>query len=546
MTVLAILGLLAASALSAQQPSQQDACRLEGRILHHTTGQPIRKATVTLIGAAGQRQSWAATSGDGGGFLFENIPPGRYQLAAERNGFVRQSYGARAGSPVGTPITLDTGQRMEGLEFKLTPQAVIVGKVVDEEGEPVTGSQIMVLRQGAYQRTGGGRMAPSGGQASNDLGEFRVANLAPGRYIVSATSRGGMFRGRRAIRASSEGPEERQVTTYYPGVTNAASATAIEVAPGQEVPGILIQIRKAQVFHVSGRLSGVGENPSRSFRISLMPRTRFASPFGRGGGFGVVQPDGTFDIQGVQAGSYDLCVFRMIQGRQPMAARVPVVVSGANVEGLLVPVGAPLVLTGTVKMENSEEITGMRGNIMLRPSEGFAMNNASANVQADGTFRMESVGRDKYSLTFFRLPDGTFVRSARMGNLEVLDKGLDLTLVEVAPPIEIVLSTKGGMVDGTVVVDGQPAPGRPVTLIPEPMRPDRPDLFKTANTDQSGAFSFSAIAPGEYTLYAWEENIDDSLFDPDFIKLFSDKGKRVTVRENGQSGAQLTVVKDER
>ena len=61
--------------------------------------------------------------------------PGKYQLSAERQGFLRQNYGARKYSGGGTPVLVAEGQNVKAIVFQLNPQAVITGKVLDEDGE---------------------------------------------------------------------------------------------------------------------------------------------------------------------------------------------------------------------------------------------------------------------------------------------------------------------------------------------------------------------------------------------------------------------------
>src|SRR5207302_6633510 len=122
-----------------------------------------------------------------GKFSIENIDPGRYTLAAERQGFVNQNYGARRPSGPGTPLDLKAEQTMKGLAFKMTPQGVIAGRVLDDEGEPVSGVSIQVLQYRYLM--GKKRLIPAATTLvlANDLGEFRAPNLSPGRYYVATS-----------------------------------------------------------------------------------------------------------------------------------------------------------------------------------------------------------------------------------------------------------------------------------------------------------------------------------------------------------------------
>src|SRR5262245_3772131 len=116
-------------AASAQLPPS-----IEGRAVNLVTGEPVRRAILTLRPAGQQGSPRSATSDSAGRFLFESVPPGTYRLSAERTGFLRQDYGGRPSSSTGAPLSISAGQPITGLIFKLTPQGVISGRVLDEEG----------------------------------------------------------------------------------------------------------------------------------------------------------------------------------------------------------------------------------------------------------------------------------------------------------------------------------------------------------------------------------------------------------------------------
>src|SRR5437588_4062422 len=116
---------------TAEEKAKQQAT-LQGQVLNQVTGEPVRKANLTLKPEGGGTNLKAVTDNEGK-FSIENIDPGRYTLAAERQGFVNQNYGARRPSGPGTPLDLKAEQTMKGLAFKMTPQGVIAGRVLDDE-----------------------------------------------------------------------------------------------------------------------------------------------------------------------------------------------------------------------------------------------------------------------------------------------------------------------------------------------------------------------------------------------------------------------------
>jgi hypothetical protein len=115
---------------------------------------------------------------DAGRFAFAAVPPGKYQLSAERTGYLRQSYGARQYSGGGTPVLVADGQTVKDIVFKLSPQAVITGKVLDEDGEPVANMQVRAQK---YVYRGGKRQWSGCQRHTSDIGEYRLPECSRGR-----------------------------------------------------------------------------------------------------------------------------------------------------------------------------------------------------------------------------------------------------------------------------------------------------------------------------------------------------------------------------
>jgi len=72
-------------------------------------------------------------------------------------------------------------------------QAAIVGRVLDENGEPIANANVMAWRRppvanGAPVPARLGLIPAASAAQTNDLGEFRLFGLAPGEVYVQATS----------------------------------------------------------------------------------------------------------------------------------------------------------------------------------------------------------------------------------------------------------------------------------------------------------------------------------------------------------------------
>ena len=103
---------------------------IEGVVLKAGTGEPLKKAWVTLRRTQGQGGSESAMSEATGRFSIKGIEPGQYTLWIERNGFVSQSYGQRAPESPGTILTIGPGQMIKDIEIRMTPAVALADEAV--------------------------------------------------------------------------------------------------------------------------------------------------------------------------------------------------------------------------------------------------------------------------------------------------------------------------------------------------------------------------------------------------------------------------------
>jgi hypothetical protein len=111
----------------------------------------------------------------------------------------------------------------------------------------------------------------------------------------------------------------------------------------------------------------------------------------------------------------------------------------------------------------------------------------------------------------------------------------------------MVVSTKGGAVEGTVVEkendvdDAHPVANATVVAVPEETYRKLADRFGLGQTDQQGRFTIRGLAPGSYTLYAWQDLEDGIWHDPDFLKSQEANGTRVGVEEGSRHQVELKL-----
>jgi protocatechuate 3,4-dioxygenase beta subunit len=526
---------------------------IEGQVMNLKAGAPLKKASVQLV-----MMNPGGGGGGGGGvgrgpvplrkvvetdaqgrFTFAGLDAGKYQLSAERQGFLRQNYGARKYSGAGTPVLVDEGQNVKAIVFQLSPQAVITGKVLDEDGEGVAGQPVRALR---YVYRGGRRQWSAVGTVqTSDIGEFRLPNLEPGRYLVSSSAPSGGLN-RRQLESSEplpSVPDMMYATTYYPSTTNASTAIPIDVGVGGELRGIDVRLLKTQVYRVRGRVAGngVGGTGGRAgaavtATVTLTARDGVPGSPITGAALG---PEGQFELRNVPPGQYT-AMAQSRGGGQEFIATQPVDVVGNHVEGLVLTMVAGGEVQGSVKVVDATAPPELKNlSVMLRPV-GFA-GSAPPRVRVgeDLNFTLKSVPPVRYAVTVTGVPETCYVQSVKYGGSEVTDAGVEMTNGGV---LEVTVSAAAAQVDAVVVdKDGKAGWHAVVALIPQDG-----GLTVVQTADENGMLSFKGLKPGDYRLLAWDDVEAGAPYDPDFLKPFEALSKSVKLEAAGHEAVSLKAI----
>jgi hypothetical protein len=172
-------------------------------------------------------------------------------------------------------------------------------------------------------------------------------------------------------------------------------------------------------------------------------------------------------------------------------------VGTSDVDDLTFPLGEPVVVAGTVRMENGE-LPANAGKARVQLSLTNPMFGARKDValNADGTFRIEKASREAAYVTVSGLAAGICVRAVKISGQELPGGLLDLSSGASLVQLEVVVSDKVGIVEGSASLDGKAAGEGVVVVAPEPYPSGRADLVRLATIGEGGAFRLEGVPPG--------------------------------------------------
>ena len=533
---------------AAANAKPQD-CTILGMVVAMAGSAPLKNALVTLHSVDDRSRAEVTIRSEADGhFQFRGIIPGQYRLRVARNNYVTQEYGQRTISGPGATLTLVGGQEMKDLLFRMIPSATIAGRVEDEDGEPISWAHVTAFRS-SYSN-GKRRLTSAGINSTNDLGEYRLFGLPPGRYFIAATYHPGAAHGGFDEDFDYNGAEtlkENYVLTYYPGTYDSTKAQSITVKAGEEIPSMDFMMRPTAVYRVRGRVVNTIPDSKRVEHPLVFITARGGAIENNSMTFGSsneVKKDGTFDLPGVAPGAYTIEAV-INDADQEHAVTQSLDVGEADVDGLQLVISKGFSVSGHVRWDGTPGHIEDNLYLIGRLDGQSAMAGGYARVDRDGSFTWNRLSDSAMRINVEGLNNNGYVKAADYGGVDVLEQGFTPRAGSNAT-LEFTLSAQGAQVEGTATDEnGLPVVGVWVVLVPDAKHRDRHDLYRTERTDQHGVFKIKQVAPGDYALYSWDEVEDGAWEDPDFIRAFEEKkqGEKVMVQERDDKSFNITVIK---
>jgi len=184
---------------------------ISGTVVDQETGEPIFGARVIAFPEAYFARPYIAFTDSNGVYEIKNVRPGTYLIKATAEGYLPEFYEEAPDRQSATPVVVEAGDVITGIDFTLTKGGAISGVVLSElTTEPIPRAVVTAIcLDYSFQKWA----------FSDSTGHYRITGLPAGNYIVMANARG-------------YAPE------YYDNVPTPDLATPVEVTPPDEVTDI--------------------------------------------------------------------------------------------------------------------------------------------------------------------------------------------------------------------------------------------------------------------------------------------------------------------
>ena len=480
-----------ASLPEGQSPTPQPtgSCRITGQVVAADNGAPVKGAgvllsgmataaagadgrTVTATGSVQNVPAGVAAGGSGGASGFGQYPPGYVRKMAETDQAGRFEFtDLPAGrfsimtSPRSGFVPAQASQQVQLIDrqamavtIRLQRTGAIVGRVLDEAGEPLSRAQVRAVRRDAFSGnlTSGGAGANA---TTDDLGQFRLYDLQPGDYFVVGTGSSPPSLG--------IGPRTGYGPTYYPGAPKVGDARRVPVRSGQDTSGIEFALQRVALGRISGVVTdftGRPVSPGSGIGISVTLSRRGAEYDGVSRA-AIVRPEGRFVINDIAPGDYYLSAV-IARGQGPDAERegafIPVTVNGDDMT-VNIQTNTGATIFGRVVVEGLQQISvGAPGGTIVAPIPprvmiriwpdrenvvpGAYASGRPSQAGEDGTFQL--TGARGGSFYFAATAGRAILKSVSRGGEDITTKPMKLTGTERITDIVIVLTTDTGRVPG--------------------------------------------------------------------------------------------------
>jgi len=458
-----------------------------------------------------------------GHFEFNALKAGKFALNGAKRGFVPGAYEQHEqySTAIVTGKALDT----EHLLLRLTPLAVISGRILDEAGEAVRNGPVTLFEE---SHSGGmNRIVRSSTDTTDDQGTYEFPGLTPGNYFVSADARpwyavhpasSGETRGSRPD--TDRKLDVAYLTTYYGGATEPEDATPIEVKGGDHVQAD-VQLSPVPALRIVFRIPE-GDQATGATTPMFHKRV-FENNEVVGMEMQCVSNPPSCEISGIPAGRYQV-EFRDPRSAQPTWTEMDLTRDGQELDTTR---GEPsATLRMSVRMAREENLPKPLVLALLDKRRRVV---ASRQVDKSGAVTFEGVRAGKYSVQ---------ANSNGRGYpaIRIASGGIELSSAELTIESGAALDATVTLVAGVVTIEGfakhgeKAIAGAMVVLVPKEPQ-SHLEMFRRDQSDLDGSFFIRDVVPGTYTIVALQDAWGFPWLEPGVLAGYVLHGQDLTIGE---------------
>jgi protocatechuate 3,4-dioxygenase beta subunit len=532
--LIALMLFTAAVNGSAQSPAREQAegtAVITGRVT--VNGKPAAGVVVTLLRIDPKRDEAMmgmfqreplikASTDNEGRYRLTGVQAARYRVAPfspSHLSLMNEDYSGESRT-----VTTADGETLQDIDFALVRGGVITGRVTKADGRPVIGEPVSCSPVSGEKQLSprdeeddeedeedeednvSYRTAGFGGNQSktDDRGIYRIYGLAPGRYVLSVGAEGRSFEVKRRAHP----------VTYYPGVTDKAKATVVEVALGGEVANADIKLGLPDLtFRVSGRVIDADTGkPLEKAIIMSGAITEVTGSVMSVGSNALSNEKGEFRLEGIQAGRHAAYASFGFDGQSEYYSdKAEFEIKGEDVTGLVIKARRGLVVSGTAILETTSDATAAAKLAQVdliaygAQNDGQAPAFSRSKINPDGSihFRGLKPGKMQIMINSFTGEKRFHVTRIERGGVEQRE-ALDIAPGDQITDLRVVLTYANSSIRGQLKIEGGALPkGMQLSAIAiRKSQTDRMSYFgrgpKSTYVDANGRFEFEEIIAGEY------------------------------------------------
>jgi hypothetical protein len=576
--LLRLVLLLSTSVFAQSAQEEKPADTIRGIVINSVTKEPVGRALVfspdnrfaTMTDSEG-RFEFTLTTNDASQ---PPIPAGASATTCSGSGCTRYT-SANGGYRIATLIARKPGfltdqapaqtsqqDTTKELTISLTPEALVVGRVVLSTSEPSDPIELELYRRQVQE--GRAHWVNAGSARTKSNGEFRFADLAAGTYKLLTRE----LMDRDPLTFDPRGQLYGYPPVYFPNGTDFAAAQSIQLTAGQIFQTDISLVRR-EYYSVKVPIANLPDT-DRGLAIVVSAQGH------RGPGYALGYNHRTQAIEGLLPnGNYTL---EAVGFAPPSSGLVNISVKGAALEGTHM----TLIPNGSISVKVKEDFTAsedagspgriinggptgsLRGptrylNVRLEPADDFGQDRPAwlrpPTGPADDSLIIEGVQPGRY---WVRVDTSRgYVAAITSGTSDLQHQLLVVGSGGSSPPIEISMRDDTAELEGVVEGARAQSEGSPVLstrsgpLSPDgsfahvycvPL-PDSSGQFKDIWVSADGKFSEPQMPPGTYRVLAFDRPQSELEYrDPEAMRAFEAKGALVRLVAGQKEHLQVPLI----